>query len=351
MGSSVRRKYETLDALRGVAAILVVLFHISHAIGVVVPNGYLAVDMFFVLSGFVIAHSYDDRLSGRGGWKILARARIIRFWPLVVLAAIICLLKALASEIVDSASGLPISIETSAIFASVFLLPLPVGGDNYLFPANVPLWTLALELYLSAAFALLFPLFVRRGLALTLLVSGIWLAALIANFGSNDLGASVSTFWGGVARASFGFLFGVVLCRSNIRLSVGPVLPVMLLVLFLAWPVPDEVRMIYDMAFVFVASPLIVMLGASSEPQGAQLRVAHYLGAISFSLYMLHGPIQGGIFAAGRVLGISPLSLAIVSLVVLLILCPLVDRLYDQPVRKFLRRILNSAEGARAPAG
>jgi peptidoglycan/LPS O-acetylase OafA/YrhL len=65
MGSSVRRKYETLDALRGVAAILVVLFHTSHAIGVVVPNGYLAVDMFFVLSGFVIAHSCQAVVVGK----------------------------------------------------------------------------------------------------------------------------------------------------------------------------------------------------------------------------------------------------------------------------------------------
>ena len=106
----------------------------------------------------------------------------------------------------------------------------------------------------------------------------------------------------------------------------------------------------FDLAFVLLISPIVVVLGASAEPQGVQLNLARYLGNISFSLYVLHGPITGIFYVVAYRYGLSLVATAIVVFSFLLILCPLVDRWYDPPVRTFLRRRLEGARPAPAAA-
>ena len=85
--------YEVLNGLRGVAAIVVVIFHIFEAFATShldqkVNHGYLAVDFFFILSGFVVAYAYDDRW-GRMSIKDFLKRRFIRLHPMVVMGALI----------------------------------------------------------------------------------------------------------------------------------------------------------------------------------------------------------------------------------------------------------------------
>src|ERR1700712_1409072 len=81
------RRYHTLDALRGLAAIAVVGFHISQVKlePVLVPYGYLAVDFFFVLSGAVVAHAYEKQLRAGLSWQAFFVKRVIRLYPLALL--------------------------------------------------------------------------------------------------------------------------------------------------------------------------------------------------------------------------------------------------------------------------
>jgi len=78
------RRYEALDGLRGVAAVAVMLYHIGGWTGRpwLAAHGYLAVDFFFCLSGFVLAHAYGRR---EIGWLGYMRARLIRLWPLIAI--------------------------------------------------------------------------------------------------------------------------------------------------------------------------------------------------------------------------------------------------------------------------
>lgn len=81
-------RYEVLDGLRGVAAIMVLLFHCLETYIPVfgtqhINHGYLAVDFFFVLSGFVIGYAYDDRWNRMSTWDFFKR-RLVRLHPLVV---------------------------------------------------------------------------------------------------------------------------------------------------------------------------------------------------------------------------------------------------------------------------
>src|SRR5215210_2241655 len=82
----IRPVYHSLNGLRGLAALIVVLFHAAALIGTqLAPGGYLAVDLFFILSGFVIAHAYDHRFAEGLGPLAFIRYRIIRFYPLYLL--------------------------------------------------------------------------------------------------------------------------------------------------------------------------------------------------------------------------------------------------------------------------
>src|SRR6201992_288482 len=89
-----KRHYEILDGLRGVAAIAVVIFHcfevftFDHRFVQLMNHGYLAVDFFFLLSGFVIAYAYDDRWGTMSTWDFFQR-RLIRLQPMVVMGSLI----------------------------------------------------------------------------------------------------------------------------------------------------------------------------------------------------------------------------------------------------------------------
>jgi peptidoglycan/LPS O-acetylase OafA/YrhL len=86
--------YEILDGLRGVAAIMVIIFHLfeTHSLGnhliQIINHGYLAVDFFFMLSGFVIGYAYDDRWDKMTLGTFFKR-RIIRLHPMVIMGSIV----------------------------------------------------------------------------------------------------------------------------------------------------------------------------------------------------------------------------------------------------------------------
>src|ERR1700761_6040207 len=119
-----RRTFETLNAMRGIAAIGVVLFH-GRALwhGAVAPHGYLAVDIFFMLSGFVIAHAYEERL--RLGLSVaeFAKIRIIRFYPLYALGLTLGITRYLMLKMAHNADALPTVDLVMATLTGLVFLP------------------------------------------------------------------------------------------------------------------------------------------------------------------------------------------------------------------------------------
>ncbi len=90
---SSKPRFEILDGLRGVAAMIVVAFHLFETYSPgsseqIINHGYLAVDFFFVLSGFVIGYAYDDRWGSMSTWNFFKR-RLIRLQPMVILGTLI----------------------------------------------------------------------------------------------------------------------------------------------------------------------------------------------------------------------------------------------------------------------
>jgi peptidoglycan/LPS O-acetylase OafA/YrhL len=341
---TVRRNYETLNAMRGVAAIGVLLFHAKTLLGFqLVPRGYLAVDLFFALSGFVIAYAYDHRLRDGLGWRGFGRLRLFRFYPLYALGLAIGLLRELAliathNDYAFGIAQLGIAFVTAALF-----IPYPVASRDWnLFSLNVPSWSLFYELLVNIAYAALFPLLRTRVLVVIAVVAGGVTVATIMAAGTADLGATLPQFAGGLARTIFSFSVGLLICRLNIgfpKIALRLLSPVAILVLVgLCLIMPLSWGVGADIMFIFLISPILLIAGASVEPSGTKLRMFAVLGVISFPLYAIHRPVLAIGEAAVRLSGLPAWAIGAALTLGLLAASYVVDRIYDQPVRRWLTR-------------
>jgi peptidoglycan/LPS O-acetylase OafA/YrhL len=313
-----RHAYATLDALRGVAAMVVVLYHFAG--NLVAPHGYLAVDLFFAMSGFVVASAYERRLGGDLDLKGFLRIRLQRLAPLWILGVVLGLALMLI---------LPGDAHHLLLLGALSLLLIP-QSLTFLgaFALNTSLWSLHVELVVNTLYAAL----VRALIA----VAGLQ--------GALSDGASQLDLPGGYLRALFAFPMGVVLWRRRDRLPAwraGPVLVIVgaaLLLTGIGAPTHGWIGVAYDLAFVALGVPMLVILAVRSEPAPRLRPLFGFLGAISYALYALHEPIVQALrrFAAGH--GGVPQYLEIGALVVpgLVLLAWAADRVVDTPVRAWL---------------
>lgn len=175
--------YELLDGLRGVAALLVVFYHIfegfSFAGGgtliTVINHGYLAVDFFFILSGFVIGYAYDDRWKKNLTLKGFFKRRLIRLHPMIIMGAIIgCIAFFVQGGVKWDGTHVATSAVMLALLLAMCFIPAYPGagydvrGNGEMFSLNGPSWSLFFE-YIGN---ILYALFIHRlsNKALTVLV-------------------------------------------------------------------------------------------------------------------------------------------------------------------------------------
>jgi peptidoglycan/LPS O-acetylase OafA/YrhL len=305
-------RFHSLDALRGIAAIAVMLFHAGREAPLFMARGYLAADLFFILSGFVLAHSYEARLRSGMSLGAFVRARLTRIYPLYWLGALTgCLLFA----------GSPLMI-----------LMIPTEpGPGLLFRANAPLWSLLFELIANLAWAIMAVRCSLRGLiGLTLLLGALLVPAVVSH-GNADIGAFWPGALPGLVRTFFSFALGVILFRLFVRSgSVRRATPLgwlllpalaVLLAPLVAW------QAVADLVTLGLVLPLIVWLGARWEVGTRWL--AERLGGLSFPLYCLHAPF----IAMGHA---SPELMAAIC-AAMIALSLLLDRYYDRPIQAWLK--------------
>ena len=333
--SSPRREYITLNAVRGIAAICVMLFHGVGLVGEVAPRGYLAVDLFFVLSGFVIEHAYGDRLESSLSVRTFIGMRLVRFWPLYVLG-----LGREALLIISSNDyALSFGLLSASVLVGLLFLPFPIpqrGGD--LFPINIPSWSLFFELLVNIIYVLIRPFLGWFGIISVIIASSVTLIFLIPPNGIGHVGVTIHSFAGGCARTLLSFTIGLLIYRLRLK---GPVIPVPFLLsgvaATLAFPWGGVA---YDLAFIFVISPIIVILGSSVEPSGWMKSLAIWLGVISFPLYAVHRPILSIAEAVSRALPVSAAVIGWVTALGLVAISISLANYYDAPVRGRLMRWL-----------
>ena len=342
----------------------VVLFHLTevkleHSL---VPQGYLAVDFFFVLSGFVIANAYQSALDNGLRTSTFIWKRVIRLYPLATAGALFGLGVLLLKFVVFPAKvdSLPQILLAGALNA--LLLPTFWGGaasQHVLFPGNGPLWSLLFELVINILWVVV--LF-RRSTAELIVVVAISAALLVSQTymaGTENLGFEPATFLGGFARVCFGFTMGILIYRLRdwLRMptiSAGNLILAVSLFALLAFPaatfVPQEM---YDLFCAVVVLPMIVVLGVSQLGLGNIGRLA---GNLSYPLYALHYPIlllASGLYQT-KLSWANPHALSVATVGVSVGISWVALKLYDEPVRGFfssIRRDRGVAESIAPRAG
>ena len=288
-----------LDGLRGIAAIAVVIGHLFPGL---FPNTSLAVDFFFMLSGFVLVHAFDRRLEKGMAFPEFMVFRCIRLFPMIVLGTV---LGAVAAATFVGLSG---------------MLLIPLSGP-LMYPLNPPAWSLLFEMIGSALIGIRLWQRSEVGAAILLGISALALAVAILHRGSIDAGWSVESFHYGMVRVMFGFSAGGMLYRLRPTWTTANPLPLALLVLALLMPVKSPA---YQLGIALILFPWLLVIAANAP----SFRGAKTLGDLSYPLYIVHVPVFLILAAAWWPLQMFA-AIAVATLA---------GRYYDEPVRRWLTR-------------
>ena len=343
-------RFGPLDGMRGIGALSVLINHSwplsTQTCGLASCNasfGYLAVDMFFVLSGFVINHSYDPRfVAGMNFWEFM-RARIVRLYPIFFICALIGALPLIwfAFNGQGSRGRLVVTFVTNLL-----LLPaptFPVQPDP--FPLVSPAWSLFFEIFVAnVSYGLIWKRLTNFVLGWIIGISLVILIGFIISTGTIDGGSLWKTFPIGFPRVLFSFYVGVAIHRLFIEKNppVVPSIVILGLAAITFWPrLHGWYAAIYDGVCVVVIYPTLIYLGASARERFPQ--VGKMLGEASYSLYLIHIPILLLIIniahGHGIVLeGLLPIT-AFFVLSIIAALC--LTYYYDRPARRFFGNLVS----------
>jgi peptidoglycan/LPS O-acetylase OafA/YrhL len=359
-----KNHYVVLDGLRGVASLMVVAFHLfepfSHGDSAkqIINHGYLAVDFFFMLSGFVIAYAYDDRWGSMTQWDFYKR-RLIRLQPMVIIgsligAALFYLQKGPAFPLIAST---PVWKMLLVMLWGCTLLPLPISMDirgwQEMHPLDGPAWSLFYEYVANVLYAV-----GLRKLSKTALSALAFLAALllieVAVFGRHgDLiggwAIDATQLHIGFARLLYPFLAGVLLNRIGAQLKTKSpfgISSVLLLVILFLPRFGDAqhhwVNGLYEALCVIFLFPVIVAIGAGEKrADGPSIRIARFFGDLSFPLYITHYPliyIYTGWIVRNKPSGAQGILPALLLAATAIAIAYASLKLYDEPVRRWLSK-------------
>ncbi|TVT40729.1 acyltransferase [Hymenobacter setariae] len=356
--------YTILDGLRGVAAITVVCFHLFEAYATShvdqrINHGYLAVDFFFILSGFVVGYAYDDRWSTLT-IKAFLKRRFIRLHPMVIMGAIIgagiFYFQGCAAWDVSKVSGPRLLVATLLNAGLIPAAPsFEIRGVGEMFPLNGPSWSLLFEYIGTLLYALFLRKLPTKALATLVLAAGCGLAAFAiwGPYGDICVGFALTpdNMLGGFLRLLFSFSAGLLLSRVFVPVRVKGAFWLGGLAIVVLAAIPRIggsehlwLNGLYDTLCCVVFFPLLVYLGASGKTtDSATTRVCKFLGDISYPLYMVHYPFIYLYYAWVKNNNLTfeqsfPGAAALViGSILLAYLCL---KLYDEPTRKFLTKRL-----------
>ncbi len=344
---SSKKRFAVMDGLRGVAAIAVVLFH-SFDGGGVIPNGRVAVDLFFILSGFVIGYSYDERLSARGATGQFLISRFIRLYPMLFLGAVGGIFFGVIHNFTNPEDAYSLREVATSGALSLFVLPYLDGSiSDRAFSFNPPIWSLFFEIAANIAYVLL-----ARWLSIRVLVAVV-IAGIVAVVAIGPLGgADKDDFFSGIPNVVAGFFGGLLLDKlwraGRIPKLGAGIVPLSLVVLLLfAMPVVIA-GWTYVPAFALLMA--VVALAANSQPAKTD-GWCEFLGLVSYPIYLTHWLTLYAFTFIGAKLGFADELFPVVGLVHLAATPAIgyfIARFYETPVRMFLTRRLKG--GRRTPS-
>lgn len=358
--------YDLLDGLRGVAALMVIWYHVFEGFATSPTDqqfnhGYLAVDFFFILSGFVIGYAYDDR------WKTMKtkdffKRRLIRLHPMVVLGVILgAITFCMQGSVKWDGSHVATTMIMLAMLISLFLIPAVPGtgpeirGNGEMFPLNGPSWSLFFEYIGNFLYALFIRRLSTKALTILVVLAGIGLASFaifnFSGYGHLGVGWSLSdnNLIGGFLRLLFSFSIGLLMSRvfKPVQIRGAFWICSLAVIILLSMPYIGDGKSpwmngIYDAVCTILIFPILVYLGASGKTTDTKSsKVCKFLGDISYPLYVVHYPFMYLFYAWVWSEALTFSQAWPVTLLVFfgnILLAYLCLKLYDEPIRKWLSK-------------
>ena len=368
--SDTKAHYDLLDGLRGVAALMVIWYHVfegfafaSNSAIETLNHGYLAVDFFFILSGFVIGYAYDDRWGKSLTMKDFFKRRLIRLHPMVIMGAVLgAITFCIQGSVQWDGTHVAISMIMLSLLCTIFFIPAMPGvgyevrGNGEMFPLNGPCWSLFFEYIGNILYALFIRRLSNKALTVFVVLLGVALAAFavfnVSTYGNIGVGWTLDgvNFLGGSLRMLFPFSLGMLMSRNFKPMKVKGAFCICTIALIALFSVPyleglEPLCMngVYEAFCVIVAFPIILWIGASGTTTDKQsTKICKFLGDISYPVYVIHYPlmylfyawlIENQLYTLGETWHVA-LCVFILSI----ILAYLCLKLYDEPIRKYLAK-------------
>ena len=368
--SDTKAPYDLLDGLRGVAALMVIWYHVfegfafaSNSAIETLNHGYLAVDFFFILSGFVIGYAYDDRWGKSLTMKDFFKRRLIRLHPMVIMGAVLgAITFCIQGSVQWDGTHIAISMIMLSLLCTIFFIPAMPGvgyevrGNGEMFPLNGPCWSLFFEYIGNILYALFIRRLSNKALTVFVVLLGVALAAFavfnVSTYGNIGVGWTLDgvNFLGGSLRMLFPFSLGMLMSRNFKPMKVKGAFWICTIALIALFSVPyleglEPLCMngVYETFCVIVAFPIILWIGASGTTTDKQsTKICKFLGDISYPVYVIHYPlmylfyawlIENQLYTLGETWHVA-LCVFILSI----ILAYLCLKLYDEPIRKYLAK-------------
>ena len=368
--SDTKAHYDLLDGLRGVAALMVIWYHVfegfafaSNSAIETLNHGYLAVDFFFILSGFVIGYAYDDRWGKSLTMKDFFKRRLIRLHPMVIMGAVLgAITFCIQGSVQWDGTHIAISMIMLSLLCTIFFIPAMPGvgyevrGNGEMFPLNGPCWSLFFEYIGNILYALFIRRLSNKALTVFVVLLGVALAAFavfnVSTYGNIGVGWTLDgvNFLGGSLRMLFPFSLGMLMSRNFKPMKVKGAFWICTVALIALFAVPYLEGMeplcmngVYEAFCVIVAFPIILWIGALGTTTDVQsTKVCKFLGDISYPVYVIHYPlmylfyawlIENKLYTLGETWHV-----AVCVFVLSIVLAYLCLKLYDEPIRKYLAK-------------
>ena len=320
-----KQRYEILDGLRGVAALMVIIFQFFELYSFgnpskqIINHGYLAVDFFYVLSGFVLGYAYDDRWDKMSYWDFYKR-RLIRLHPMVIAGSLLGMCYFFLGECINSPnieSVNPLYFFLTIIM-SILMIPCPaqmdIRGWGETNSFNGPNWTLTYEYIVNILYSLIFRRLHTIIIGILTLASALLLVNLTCNFDifnvMNERESNKYTVIGGwsltscelcvgFTRLFYPYFAGYLVYRLKlkIRIPYSFIICSIILITFLSMPRLEKegypiFNGIYEAIVIILIFPLVIIIGAGDTTKNEILtKICKFIGELSYPIYITHYPI------------------------------------------------------------